>query len=289
MAPPRAIISYPTKKAIIDAVQSGESKSAILKRFGLKNYSNIWRIMQQKAEIERIIDEHQTELQVHMNLIKQGVDNNDDDDDDGLTMDHSTNGCLGDDDDDDDDMNVADLKLSCIRVGMHKVRLSLKLVTDIADSLKKKIADAKDAFEEMDSEIVDTKEKVKSKMESEDEDDDEEEENDDDEEEEDMNAGTYLAFKELKLQTRMVGNIVDTLRKSFMVMSSEITMLAQIMNATKEDVEEVAAEAVGDDDDDDDDDDDNNALTQKNGLGADIEEEEEDDDDDDDDDDMVDA
>jgi hypothetical protein len=53
-----------------------------------------------------------------------------------------------------------------------------------------------------------------------------------------MDPGTYIAFEELELQTRMIGNIVETLSKGFMAMSSEMDMLAQIISA-----KEVIAEA----------------------------------------------
>jgi hypothetical protein len=76
---PRAYITPVTKRLILEDIDRGVSRKLLLERYGLKNYSNIYRIIQQREKLialERTMEsaenekggEHQlTEVNIHHN------------------------------------------------------------------------------------------------------------------------------------------------------------------------------------------------------------------------------
>ena len=154
-----------------------------------------------------------------------------------------------------------DVGLSYIREEIEKIILQLRIVADITDSLKKKLNEVKDSYMELDNVITDLKTKGEQIRDG---DDDEEAEEEIEEAKEELCHVFQNAVEEVVLQTKMTGNIIDSLRKSYASMLQKVNTFEENLmekgiaveeqeeeNGTLEEDKIGTAEEDYDDDDDD--------------------------------------
>jgi len=235
----RRFIPPSTKVAILEEIDRGRSRKMICDQFGLKNHSNINRILAQRQNLLGL----KTLTEIH-----DLSEDNDDETEDIVDERENDSNVDIEDKDMDDDMGKLEDDNECIhgsilaiREQLENVKLGMHSLKDLGETIKKRLAETMKAFGKIENEIEEFSDKYIATYEEDDNDDsgDNEKEDDvDNDDEDDVNSTLDIKvekmYAEFLLQLKILSNTVELLTKSLLEVAYEAGSLGGVFNGKLE-------------------------------------------------------
>jgi hypothetical protein len=214
---PRTYISPLTKQSILSDLDQGVSRKELLARYGLKNYANIYRIIQQRSNL----CETPMEYSMHGHVNNWQTPDREENEP-SISPQESTN---------------PDIKGNCLEVRLEKLKLRTRIFENVFGSVKEKLQMHRTKLEELENDMEEFIDNQKQDMDQdEDEEDDSERETDEDNEEQEE---TDEEDNE-EQQDNVLGD--KSLLKSYCNYSTSLAILVNALEALDEAMTEINLE-----------------------------------------------